>query len=81
MNESERRKEYYQRNKEKLRAKAVEYYHKKKTEDPTFYDTILKRNNSYYHKLKVIESNPEEDELQMKQIMEWTKRVNNNKVF
>jgi hypothetical protein len=81
MNDSERRKEYYQRNKEKIRAKAVEYYHKRKTEDPKFYDMILKRNNSYYHKVKPIESTPEEEEEQLKKISEWIKRVNNDKVF
>lgn len=41
MDAKEKRKGYYQRNKEKLRAKAVEYYHKKKNEDPEFYDIIF----------------------------------------
>ena len=77
----DKRKQYYQLNKEKLRQKAVEYYHKKKTEDPLFYEMILKRNNEYYHKVKCLETNPAEDELQMQQIIEWARRVNNDNVF
>ena len=76
-----KRKTYYQLNKEKIRQKAVEYYHKKKLEDPLFYDMILLRNNSYYHKVKIVPSDPIQDEAQMNQIIEWTRRVNNGTVF
>lgn len=67
---------YYQKNKEIIRLKAREYYHRRKAEDPTFYKNVLDRNNAYYHHTELKKSSPEQDEEQFRQIQEWIRLTN-----
>ena len=56
------RKNYYQRNKEKMNRIARERYHKKRN-DPEFYKLMLVRNQqSYYKKTRKAELTEEEEE-------------------
>lgn len=62
------RKEYYQRNKEKMNRIARERYHKKRN-DPEFYKLMLERNQqSYYKKTRKIEWTLEQEEEYMRRI-------------
>tara|TARA_R110000868_G_scaffold16057_2_gene72726 strand:+ start:40 stop:366 length:327 start_codon:yes stop_codon:yes gene_type:complete len=62
------RKNYYQRNKEKMNRIARERYHMKR-EDPEFYKLMLVRNQqSYYKKTRKAELTEEEEEEYMKRI-------------
>jgi hypothetical protein len=75
----EQRKDYYQRNKEKINRIASERYHKKKN-DPAFYKNCLEKNQkAYYKKTGRADRTPEEEEEYFRKIREHVASLRDEK--
>lgn len=75
------RRDYYQKNKERIKEQNRLNYHKKK-DDPDHYQKLLERNHQYYEKkgrpLPLTDEERKRDEKQMYEIMAWIKEINQN---